>query len=180
MRLKMNQSAIDFTSDDMFGNPVMLSKFKGQKVLLSFFRYAACPFCNLRVNRLIQKYDIYKRQGLEIIAVFESSKDSILKYAGKQKAPFTMVADPDRLIYKMYGIESSLAGVVRAMILRLPSYLRALGKGYLPLKFEGDILLLPADFLIDSDFKIHQAYYGRDIGDHMPFEMIESWITKGK
>lgn len=33
---------------------------------------------------------------------------------------------------------------------------------------------LPADFLVDEQGVIRQAYYGEDIGDHLPFEAVRS------
>lgn len=35
---------------------------------------------------------------------------------------------------------------------------------------------LPADFLIGPDLTIHQAYYGKHIGDHIGFADIEKFL----
>ena len=53
---------------------------KGKKVMLSFYRYAACPLCNLRVNDLINHYPDFNNKGLEMIAIFQSPTKSILKF----------------------------------------------------------------------------------------------------
>ena len=50
--------------------------------------------------------------------------------------------------------------------------LQAMGKGFLPGRMEGSITLVPADFLIGPDGTILLAYYGRDISDHLPVEII--------
>jgi hypothetical protein len=42
---------------------------------------------------------------------------------------------------------------------------------------EGDKALIPADFLIGPDLVIKRAYYGKEIGDHMPLDDIEAFIA---
>jgi len=41
---------------------------------------------------------------------------------------------------------------------------------------EGDKAIVPADFLINEDGTIHTAYYGNNIGDHIPIELINEFI----
>jgi hypothetical protein len=41
---------------------------------------------------------------------------------------------------------------------------------------EGDKALIPADFLVGPDLIIEQAYYGNDIGDHLPLPEIDSFL----
>ena len=50
MRLKENQAAIDFTAQYFKGNTIRFQDYKGKKTLLTFFRFATCPYCNLRVR----------------------------------------------------------------------------------------------------------------------------------
>ena len=46
MHLTQNQIAPEFNTYDLYDMPLNLQHFKGKKVLLSFYRYASCPFCN--------------------------------------------------------------------------------------------------------------------------------------
>ncbi|HTM70298.1 MAG TPA: hypothetical protein VL118_05415, partial [Luteimonas sp.] len=39
--------------------------------------------------------------------------------------------------------------------------------------------LLPADFLIDEDGRIVEAYYGSDAGDRIPLERVELFLARG-
>ncbi len=43
-------------------------------------------------------------------------------------------------------------------------------------KGEGAITQLPAEFLIGPDLTIERAYYGKDIGDHLPIPEIDAWL----
>lgn len=44
-------------------------------------------------------------------------------------------------------------------------------------KPDGSVTRVPADFLITPLMTIHESYYGRDIGDHMPLRTIENFIN---
>src|SRR4051794_12885123 len=93
-RIEPGTSMPAFQLEDVFGNAVVSDQYAGSPLLLSFFRNGACALCNLRVHELIERYPAYRRQGLAVLAVFESPRESILQYVGKQDAPFPIVADP--------------------------------------------------------------------------------------
>ena len=55
MRLTVGQPAPSFIATTWDGRPVSLSDFEGQKLWLAFFRYAACPLCNVRVRAIYRR-----------------------------------------------------------------------------------------------------------------------------
>ncbi|GAA4886836.1 peroxiredoxin-like family protein [Flaviramulus aquimarinus] len=173
-KLNKADSAPDFTSEDYLGKVINLKDYQNDKILLSFFRGATCPFCNLRLNQLIKKYPEFKRLGIKVITIFASSKEEISTYSGQQKAPFTIIVDPTKEIYKNYGIEESYFGMFRTMINPL-KMLKVMFSSYFNMKSIKDRPILPADFLIDQDNKIYVAYYGKNFGDHMPIQDILEW-----
>lgn len=171
MELKAGDKIIDFSIEDINGNIIKLSDYK--KVLLSFYRYASCPFCNLRIHELSANYKYYSDKGLEIIAVFESPKESILKHAGSREVYFPIIPDPSRELYKKYYIKKSILKFIKGLFnLKL---LRAAKQGFLPGKMENDKTIVPADFLIEDGI-IKQAYYGKDISNHIPIEDIKKFV----
>ena len=174
MRLTPGIIVPQFTVSDILGEKYSPEKYMGQKWMLSFFRYASCPACNLRIQNLLQEYDELKEKGLSIIAVFESPIDSIMKYVGKNELPFPIIPDPERNLYKLYGVESSWLGY----IMGAPTVMKAILKGFFPGKMEGDKAIVPADFLINPDGTIHTAYYGKNIGDHLLISNISSFIKE--
>lgn len=58
-RLQANDRAPEFVARDFLGAPVDLQPLRGHKVMLSFYRYASCPLCNLRMRDLIRGYDAW-------------------------------------------------------------------------------------------------------------------------
>jgi len=172
MRLISGKKAPKFSIKDIFGVEHSIEKYIGQKWMLSFFRYASCPACNLRIHELVQVYDKFQAQGFLILAVFESPKESILDYVAKDELPFPIIPDPKRKLYKEFGVESSWLGYLKG----LPTAMKGMLNGFLPGKMEEDLAMIPADFLIDEQGEIHTVYYGKNIGDHLAISKIKSFI----
>lgn len=177
MRLEAGQQAPGFSVIDLEERAVSLEGLLGRPVLLSFFRYGSCPLCNLRIAFLIGAYPRLHEMGLEIVAVFESPADTLRQTVGKQPTPFSVVPDPDRTLYKRYGVTASLLGYVRGGF-RISAFREARKKGFRFGKIDGAATQLPAEFLIGEDGVIELAYYGADIGDHLPIDEIADWLSE--
>ena len=175
MKISAGRKAIAFEKKDIFGETISFSPAINQKVMLSFFRYASCPLCNLRINTLIKRYDELTAAGLSIIAVFQSPVESIRNYVGKQDAPFPIIADPEQELYKLYGVTGSMLGMLKTSF-RVKDLSQSFSMGYLPGKIEGTFTMIPADFLVNENFVIDRAFYGKDVGDHLPLTEVYSWL----
>ena len=178
-KLMPGSAAPVFTVLDMGGSQIDLRNYLGRHVLLSFYRYASCPLCNLRVHDLARKQLDWHARGLDMLAVFQSPADKMMRYVGNQHAPFPLIPDPDEQLYLLYGVGHSWGGFLKAWATRLPEIGRSVvGKGFLPGSVENGIHRIPADFIIDPLGRIGVAYYGRDIGDHLPVERIERLLSE--
>lgn len=176
-RLKKGDGAPYFSGQDLGGRRVELRAYAGHWLLLSFYRHASCPLCNLRIHTLSQRCDAWQARGLNLVGVFQSSADKMRYYVGRQQTPFPLIPDPEQQLYALYRVGHSWTGFFRAWAMRLPEISRSiLGQGFLPGSVEGGIHRIPADFVIDPHGKIAEAYYGRDIGDHLPIERIDHLV----
>ena len=174
--LQKNDPAPTFALPGLDGSDVALEDYRGRKLLLAFFRYGACPLCNLRMTFLIDAYPRWKAKGLDVVAVFESPAERLLETVASTPIPFPVIPDPDRALYKQYGVTASWLGYLIGA-LRIRSFSAAFKRGFRPGKGEGAISQLPAEFLIGPDQTIARAYYGKDIGDHLPLEEIDVWVA---
>ena len=176
--LQQGELAPDFVMPTMNGEDVRLTDYQGKKVLLTFFRYATCPFCTIRFAQLSQKVQHYSELGVEVIGVFESSHDTIQKYLSRRGLPFTVIHDHQGELYARYGVKKSIPGLLFGMF-RMPTLLKALfDPQYQMAKPDGSISRIPADFLIDENQFIEAAYFGSDIGDHIPFKKIDAFAER--
>lgn len=176
MRITTGTTAPDFTAAVYARKPLTLSKLRGRKVWLAFFRYAGCPLCNLRVHQMIQRYPDWDAQRLAIVAVFQAPGDEVATHVGEQNAPFPIVCDPDEHLYRLYGLEASLAGYLSPK--NMPLLAEALKEGFRPGPMHGTKTRLPADFLIDENGVVVDAFYAGHIGDHIPFERVDAFLRK--
>lgn len=174
MKYKVGDSITNITLPAIDGTEFNSDGIKGKPVMLSFFRFASCPFCNMRVHELVKRYDEFGND-FTIIAIFDSPLDNLIKHTAGHKAPFAILADESNKYYQEYSIERSFLGVLKGMFFRMPLLLKGMFKGYVPLVFKGNLMTMPADFLIDRDGVIQTAYYGTDEGDHLPFDLAKKF-----
>lgn len=175
MRLFAPELAPTLDLVDIHGQPIMVSS-RGRLTLLSFFRDAACPFCNFRIYELTHRHAELAALGLDVIAVFSASQAEVRRFAGQRPRPFQIAADPTSGAHELYGIERSLWRKLKAIVTRLPTLLKGMRLVGLAGLDTGN--LMPADFLIDGHGCIVEAYYGRDAGDRIPLERVEQLLAR--
>lgn len=169
--IKVGDTAPAFHATDLWGNKVS-TPANGKWVYLSFHRFAACPFCNLRTNELIRHYESFEKHNIEVITIWPSDKDSLLRHAGSEKTPFPMLSDKSKSIYKAYGVtESSFMGAIR-LLLHPQLIVNAMRNKHKNIEIDADPKLMPASFLVDPDGIVQLAYYGKHFGDHPKIESL--------
>lgn len=175
MRRKPGDSVGRWLLPNLDGTVFDSDCLRNTRFMLSFFRFAACPFCNLRIHELVERFAEFG-DDFTVVAVFDSPLENLRRYADRHRAPFPILADEENVCYRAFGIEHSVGGMLKAAVLRFPSVLDGIfAKGYLPTALQGRLDTLPADFLIDAQGVIRLAYYGRDIGDHLPFAQAKAF-----
>jgi peroxiredoxin len=161
---------------DIYGQPIAIGGH-GRRTLLSFFRDAACPFCNFRIYELTHHHDSLSALGLDVVAVFGSSQAEVLHFVARHPRPFRVAADPVGASHARFGIERSAWRKLKAIVTRVPTLLRGLRiVGFAGLRTN---TLMPADFLIDEDGRIVETWYGKDAGDRIPLERVELFMARG-
>jgi peroxiredoxin len=175
MRLLVPAQAPALDLVDIRGQPITIGG-SGRLTLLSFFRDAACPFCNFRIYELTSRHAELSALGLEIVAIFSASQADVLRFAGHRPRPFPLAADSASTAHEIYGIERSLWRKLKAIVSRVPTLLK--GMRLVGLAGLNTSNLMPADFLIDERGRIVEAYYGSDAGDRIPFERVEQFLNR--
>jgi peroxiredoxin len=179
MSLEAGQPAPDFQTQDYQGQPIHLTDFRGQRLMLAFFRFAACPYCNLRVMELTAKASSYKDQ-MQIVAVFQSPAETLARHRNMEAFPGRIVADPEMRLFKLYQGEFSAAKFITGHLLHAAGWVRGVQRGAFDAGTTlGELRLVPADFLIDEQGIIQRAHYGRDVTDHLPLHDITRYARTG-
>lgn len=178
MLLKTGQTVPLFSLTDIYDREIDLSayKTKNKKILISFFRNVACPFCTFRIHQLTKKNEKWKDK-LEMIFFLESKKQVILRSIFHQEvSPIPIISDFERATYQKYGAEVSTkkTNVTLNSKEQMTFYTNLVDKGYGIDSGEATIHSIPADFLLDENLNIIEVYYGKNLADHLPFEKIEA------
>ena len=71
MRRSVGETIGDIRLPAVDGTDFQLDDIRGKRFLLSFFRFAACPFCNLRVHELAKSL---KLTSAELLAKLKTLK----------------------------------------------------------------------------------------------------------
>lgn len=81
-----------------------LSDLKGQKIILYFYPKDNTPGCTAEACNLRDNYDLLKARGFTIIGVSPDTNASHDKFKAQYQLPFELIADPEKLILKAFGV----------------------------------------------------------------------------
>ena len=173
VQLDMGDTPPPLSLYDYKGNLHQLSDYLGQPLLLTFYRFAACPLCSVRLHQLIVLYPQFHTKGLQVLGVLRSTKEEIKRHLGKRNLPFILMADEAAHYYRTYGLPvndfDQLFPPDKAD--QQSPILSGLNRR------QAEVRQLPADFLIRPDGIIHTAYYGMRRDDHIPVDRIQEFLA---
>lgn len=122
---KVGEVAPDFATEDVYGNPVRLSQFRGQPVWLMFWG-SWCPPCRAEFPDIQAAYAQLEPQGLRMLGVSlrEPPADAAV-YAARNNATFLVLTDPDETdtgaSYPIFNFPTHIFidsdGVIRSIVL---------------------------------------------------------------
>lgn len=137
-------------------------------------RYAACPFCSLRVDRLIRHHAEIAAAGIELAVLFPSPPERIETFISRYDPPFETIADPEETAYAALELKTSWAGELKTAV-NVPKVVKALLHApNNPFAIDGPIHRMPAEFLVRNG-TIEVAHYGSSLDDGIPVEVALSW-----
>ncbi|MGW4914637.1 peroxiredoxin-like family protein [Streptomyces sp. NPDC004270] len=152
------------------GDPVAVPD-PDRPVHLQFRRFAGCPVCNLHLRSVVRRHHEIAAAGVREVVVFHSSAEELRPHTAD--LPFAVVADPDKRLYREFGVEQSPRAlldprawgpIVRAVVSGAWHVVR--GREHLPSTSpHGGRLGLPADFLIAPGGQVLAAKHGEHAYD---------------
>ena len=171
MKIKIGDKIDDIVLPSVDGNEFNTSNLKGKKVLLTFYRFARCPMCNLRINDLKNNQREFGN-NFSIVGIFHSEIKNLIKAMDKHDVPFHFLADADYKYFSKYDVKTSIWGLIKASLFRVNRFNKAMLKGYIPFPVRGYFNILPVDLLINEEGIVEKVKYANDIGDHLPLDEV--------
>ncbi len=154
---RAGETAPLFALTDHRGNTVALDDLlRAGPVVLTFYRGAWCPYCNLQLREYQAMLPALERLGAKLVAVSPQTPDHSLSFAQKNELAFPVLSDPHNQVARTYGLVFKVAP-------ELVETYKAVGSDLV--KYNGDDsweLPAPGTFVIGSDGKIVLAFVDGD------------------
>lgn len=113
MALIKGDTCPDFTLPNQHGEQFSMNTVLGEKIIvLYFYPKDDTPGCTAEACSFRDSYETFKDLGCEVIGI---SSDSISKhkaFAEKHRITFTLLADTDKKIRKLFDVPSSAFGLI--------------------------------------------------------------------
>lgn len=104
---RAGQAAPDFTLKDLTNQPVALSDFRGQRVLVNFW-YVACQGCQAEMNALEQFYARSQNQHVVILGVdIVDDANTASLFLQQLGITYPVVLDTHQRALDLYGVTST-------------------------------------------------------------------------
>ena len=104
IQLKEGDKAPIFSGKNQDGNKIVLTEYKGKKIVLYFYPEDDTPTCTIQACNLRDNYALLKKEGFEIIGISPDDEKKHKKFEIKYGLPFTLIADPEHRIIDKYGV----------------------------------------------------------------------------
>lgn len=174
--LRVGQNAPPFVVSDVYMKTVKLES--GKKKVLGFLRYIGCPYCQRDIMKLISNRKNFEKA--DVILFSHSPADVLKKYLDKVfDFPFKMVSDPQKLIYKMYGVEDgNVLDFVSpsAIIDNLKTLPTLKDYKFVPGGIDKNFYTRPAFFVIDENNVIKYIYRAKNVADSFDIDDLLKYL----
>lgn len=104
MTISAGEPAPDFSLADETGQIHRLSDYRGNPVVLYFYPNDDTPGCTKEACGFRDDYSAYQQAGVKILGVSPNTEQSHAKFKSKYELPFTLLADPEHEVLKLYGV----------------------------------------------------------------------------
>jgi peroxiredoxin Q/BCP len=104
--LATERPAPEFELPNQDGEPVRLSDFEGQRVVLYFYPRADTPGCTKEACGFRDAWDAFEDHGITVLGVSNDSIEDLAAFKSRYDLPFTLLSDPDGDVastYESYG-----------------------------------------------------------------------------
>ena len=102
--LKQGDKVPAFSVTDQDGNPVKLSDYNGQKLVVFFYPKANTPGCTAEACNLRDHYAELQAAGYQLLGVSADSEKKQANFRNKFEFPFPLLADQDHQVINAFGV----------------------------------------------------------------------------
>ena len=102
-----------FTLKDQNNNDFNIEIYIGKKpMVIYFYPKDDTPGCTKEACSFRDEFEVFTDLNVEVIGISSDSVISHKKFSEKYNLPFTLLADTDKNVQKLFGVPKSLLGLV--------------------------------------------------------------------
>jgi peroxiredoxin len=155
--LTVGAQAPRFSLPSATGHTVTLEGLLAQgPVVLTFYRGAWCPYCNIALRALQHHHDAITTRGARLVAISPQIPDESLTLAEKHELTFDVLSDLGSDTAKRFHLAFDLPEDLAAIYEQFGYDLQRTNAGH------AHTLPLPATYVIDRDGTIRWAFVNTD------------------
>ncbi|MBA3823311.1 MAG: AhpC/TSA family protein [Ktedonobacterales bacterium] len=145
----------------------LASLWQTQPVLLVFLRHFGCPHCRSHAIQLRRDEAKYRAAGAQIVLVGLGEPDKAAAFRRELDLPFTVICDPDKAVYRAYGLTRRMNLLREATPSNVARYASDAARYGMALT-EQDMFQLGGVFVIDRAGIVRFAFTAMRAADFPP------------
>jgi len=156
LALRTGDRCPGFRLDNAQGQEITSEQLLEKPLVISFYRGAWCPYCNLEIRALSERLPEIRASGAELIAVTPQLPEKSQQQVSTANLEFEVLSDPGNGLARQFGL-----------VFTLPESLRPLYQAWgvdLP-AYNGDDsfeLPVPATYIVDPEGRIRYHFVDSD------------------
>ena len=163
----------DFELPDATGKMLKSTDLRKRGLLLvSFYRGGWCPYCNLELKALQERYSEIRAAGVTLVAISPQIPDFSLSTQQKNNLQFPVLSDHGNKVARQFGLvftlDASLLPIYQAFGVDIKAH-------------NGDQsfeLPIPATYLVAKDGSVLEAFVNTDYRSRLEPETALAWIEQ--
>ncbi len=155
--LTVGDKAPDFTLPNATGGEVTLSELLVDgPAVLSFYRGAWCPYCNLELRALQAALDAFRGAGGALVAISPNTPDSSMSLVDRHQLEFPVLSDLGSAVSRRFGLVFTVPDDLEAVYRQMGHDIGAANGA--------DVweIPIPATYVIAPDLTITYAFVDTD------------------
>lgn len=102
--LTAGAKAPEFTLLDQHSQPVSLSEFRGQKVLVYFYPKALTPGCTTQACGIRDTKAEWQKLNVKVLGISPDLPAKLAQFEQKKELNFTLLSDPEHKVAEAFGV----------------------------------------------------------------------------
>jgi peroxiredoxin len=167
--LNTGETIPGFELTNALGKKVSLDEqLKNGPLVISFYRGAWCPYCNLEIRALKEALPAFRQRGADLIAISPQLPDKSLSQTQELQLEFEVLSDIDNQLARQFGLVFTLPESIQSIYDDFGIDVAGHNGND---QFE---LPIPATYIVDTDKVIRYAFVNADYTQRLePSTIIE-------